>query len=140
MMLNKFSTNNYQLVEVVIPANTNSSRIYFADQPRLRGKKIELVEWYDPAFVNPAPSGLNTALATNNVFFTLCDVTGFEFVSDMPIYEIGGIKQIAAGNTTLNGNFALEPRVINFTKSYISFSTSAPVGTSRSIVFGFYFS
>ena len=64
MMLNKFSTNNYQLVEVVIPANTNSSRIYFADQPRLRGKKIELVEWYDPAFVNPAPSGLNTALAT----------------------------------------------------------------------------
>jgi hypothetical protein len=139
MMLNKFSSNNYQLVELVIPAGTNSSRFYFADQPRLRGKKIELIEWYDPSLVGPSPGGFVTTLATNNVFLTLCDQSGFEFVSDMPIYEINGLKRIAAGPTTLNGNFALEPKIINFTKSYVSFSSSAPAGQARSIVFGFYF-
>lgn len=139
MQLVKQSVTRFQLVELQIPANTPNNRINFVDQPNLRGRKIERIEWYDSAIVNPAPSGISTVLANASCFLTLSDENGFEFVAGIPIYELAALNQTFFSSTPFNGGLPLDPRVISFPKSYISFSSSSPVGTARSIIFGVYF-
>lgn len=140
MMLNKFAANNYQLVELKVPANTTSTRVYFADQPNLRNKLIEKVEWYDSSAVPFGPSGLSNDVTNRNTFITLADKSGDEFVQDMSIYEITGIRsreQNLVNN--FNAPFTIVPRNIVWTKSYVSFPVSNPALGAYTILIGVYY-
>lgn len=140
MMLNKFAATNFQLVELKVPANTNSTRLYFQDQPNLRNKIIEKIEYYDARSVPFAPSGVsNNGLIS--AFLTLADASGNDFVQDINIYEINAIysKFIGGNPISFNAPFTLKPRNIVFTKSYVSLSTPNPIPSAYSICFGVYY-
>lgn len=139
-MLNKFSASNFQLVELKVPANTSSSRFYFQDQPNLRNKIIEKIEYYDGISVPFAPSGLpNTGLVS--AYLTLADGNGNDFIQDINIYELNGIySKFTNGNPiSFNAPFTIKPRNIVFTKSFISLSSVLALPNAYSICFGVYY-
>ena len=141
MMLNKFAASNFQLVELKVPANTSSTRIYFQDQPNLRNKIIEKVEFYDSFSVPNAPSGLSNATTQPTVFCTFVDPSGSEFVQDINLYELTGILSRPENGSpnSFNAPFTFKPRNIVFTKSYVAYSFSNPLVTAYSICFGVYY-
>lgn len=141
MLLNKQATSNYQLVELIVPANSPNQKFNFADQPLLRDKAIEKIEYYLGAnLLQHAPSG-NTSgtAATPNVYLTFADQNGFEFIQNMPIMEIFGLGDTTSVYNTKNGGFDIGLRKIVFPKSYVTYSASTPVGTTYSICFGIYY-
>jgi len=136
-MLNKLAATNFQLVELKVPANTNSTRLYFQDQPNLRDKQIEKIEFYNG--ISYAPSGVSCTLAEQTAFVTFADSNGDEFIQNMSIHEITGIQVFNALANTFNFPFAFEPKNIVFPKSFVSYSVAAVVPTAYSLIFGVYY-
>lgn len=141
MLLNKQSTSNYQLVELLVPANSPNQRFNFADQPLLRDKAVEKIEWYFNQFVNRAPSGTaNNTAANTNVYVTFADQSGFEFIQNIPIWELQALGDSTVNNyNTKNGTFNIGLRKIVFPKSYITYNITSPVVIPYSILFGIYY-
>jgi hypothetical protein len=141
MMLNNFAASNYQLVELKVPANTTSTRVYFQDQPNLRNKIIEKVEFYDSFLLPNAPSGVANNLSQPTSFITFADGTGNEFVQEMNIFELIGFLSVPENGVpnSFNAPFTFKPRNIVFTKSYVSYSFPNPLAFAYSICFGVYY-
>jgi hypothetical protein len=138
MLLNKQLTSNYQLVEIIIPANSPNQRFSFPDQPLLRDKAIEKIESYNFGGVGISPTGTPVALPTTNVFVTFATDGGDEFIQNIAAMELNGIIN-STNLTTINGGFTIGLRKIVFPKSYIQFSQATPIGTQYAFVFGIYY-
>ena len=139
MLLNKQLTSNYQLVELLVPANSPNQRFNFPDQPLLRDKAIEKIECYNfSVTVALSPQGYPVALPTQNVYVTFATNNGNEFIQNISGLELTGTLAYA-GITSINGGFNIGLRKIVFPKSYITFSAAAPVGFAYSFVFGIYY-
>jgi hypothetical protein len=138
MLLNKQSTANYQLVEILVPANSPNQKINIPDQPLLRDKAIEKIEFYDESSVIVSPTNYPIATATTNVYFTFADQTGFEFIQNASVYDFLGIIN-PTGHQTQNLTFDIGLRKIVFPKSYFTYSASSPVGSPYSILLGIYY-
>lgn len=141
MLLNKQATSNYQLVELKVPANSPNQRFNFQDQPLLRDKAIEKIEYYLGAnLLAHAPSGVISGTGANpNVYVTFADQSGFEFIQNMPIWEIQGLGSTAQIYNTKNGLFNIGLRKIVFPKSYITYNVPTPIPVAYSICFGIYY-
>jgi hypothetical protein len=141
MLLNKQVTSNYQLVELLVPANSPNQRFNFQDQPLLRDKAIEKIEYYlGASLLAHAPSGNRSGTAaTPNVYVTFADQSGFEFIQNIPIMEIYGLGDTTTVFNTKNGIFDIGLRKIVFPKSYVTYSTSTPISVPYSICFGIYY-
>lgn len=139
-MLNNFAASNYQLVELKVPANTNSTRVYFQDQPNLRNKIIEKIEIYSSFAFPNAPSGVSNSLTSLEAFLTLSDSSGNDFIQDLNVWEINGIYYLTNSvPQNFNAPFCLKPKNVVFTKSYISYAISNPSINAYSICFGVYY-
>jgi hypothetical protein len=139
MLLNKQLTSNYQLVELLVPANSPNQRFNFPDQPLLRDKAIEKIECYNfSVTVALSPQGYPVALPTPNVYVTFATENGNEFIQNISGIELTGTLSYA-GITSINGGFNIGLRKIVFPKSYITFSTASPVVGAYSFVFGIYY-
>ena len=139
MLLNKQLTSNYQLVELLVPANSPNQRFNFPDQPLLRDKAVEKIECYNfSVTVALSPQGYPVALPTPNVYVTFATNNGNEFIQNISGIELTGTLSYA-GITSINGGFNIGLRKIVFPKSYITFSAAAPVGAAYSFVFGIYY-
>lgn len=140
MILNKHVISNYQLVELLIAANSANTKYFFPEQPLLRGKLIDKIEYYPSAGADPAPSGNSAGITVQTTFLTLVDENGDEFVQSLPIAEILGMF---AGFTNrienFNGPFTMSPRRIVWTKSYISYPASNSLPNNFSALFGVYY-
>lgn len=141
MLLNKQATSNYQLVELLVPANSPNQKFVFPDQPLLRDKAIEKIEWYLNFWVDHAPSGTrNNTAANSNVYVTFADQSGFEFIQNMPIWELQAIGDSTANNyNTKNGTFDIGLRKIVFPKSYILYNVASAIVVPYSVCFGIYY-
>lgn len=137
MMLNKLSATKFQLVELKVLANTNSTRLYFQDQPNLRDKTIEKIEFYDR--ITLSPTGLNSGVGVQSSFVTFADSNGDEFIQNINIHELNGIYGNANTVNTFNKPFTILPRKIVFPKSFVSYSVPNPVPFAYSILFGIYY-
>ena len=139
MLLNKQLTSNYQLVELLVPANSPNQRFNFPDQPLLRDKAVEKIECYNfSVAVALSPQGYPVALPTPNVYVTFATNNGNEFIQNISGIELTGTLSYA-GITSINGGFNIGLRKIVFPKSFITFSAAAPVGAAYSFVFGIYY-
>lgn len=141
MMLNNFAASNYQLVELKVPANTTSTKFYFQDQPNLRNKLIEKIEFYGSGAFEIAPSGTQNSTIAPASFVTFADSTGNDFIQDLNIYELQGIleRPVNSNPASFNGPFTFKPRSIVFTKSFVSISAPNPGVAAASICFGVYY-
>ena len=139
MLLNKQLTSNYQLVELIIPANSPNQKFSFTDQPLLRDKAIEKIECYNFGSVFISPAGNAVGLPTTNVYVTFATDGGDEFIQNIAAPELNGVCSYGGGFLALNGGFTIGLRKIIFPKSYITYSAAAPVGTQYSFVFGIYY-
>jgi hypothetical protein len=138
MLLNKQLTSNYQLIEIQVPANSPNQKFSRPDQPLLRDKAIEKIECYNIGSLLTAPSGNSVALPNVNAYITFATDGGDEFIQNIPLMEINGILQYAS-LTAINGGFSLALRKIVFPKSFITYSSAAPLGTAYSFVLGIYY-
>ena len=138
MLLNKQLTSNYQLVELIIPANSPNQKFSFTDQPLLRDKAIEKIECYNFGAVFLSPLGYAVALPTTNVYVTFATDGGDEFIQSIAVMELNGVTN-AGGFSTINGGFNIGLRKIIFPKSYITYSSATPIGLPNSFVFGIYY-
>jgi hypothetical protein len=141
MLLNKQATSNYQLVELKIPANSPNQRFNFQDQPLLRDKAIEKIEYYlGASLLAHAPSGVISGTAASvNVYVTFADQSGFEFIQNIPIWELQGLGNTANLYNTKNGLFNIGLRKIVFPKSYVTYNAPAIIPVAYSICFGIYY-
>jgi hypothetical protein len=139
MLLNKQLTSNYQLVELVIPANSPNQKFSFTDQPLLRDKAIEKIECYNFGAVLLSPAGNAVGLPSLDVYVTFATDGGDEFIQNIAAMELNAVNSYGGGVLALNGGFTIGLRKIIFPKSYITYSASAPVGTQYSFVFGIYY-
>ena len=69
MLLNKQATSNFQLVEILVPANSPNQRINIPDQPLLRDKAIEKIEYYDQSSMIKSPLNYSIVTPTYNIYF-----------------------------------------------------------------------
>jgi hypothetical protein len=142
MLLNKQATTNFQLVQVLIPANSPNQKFNIPDQPLLRDKVIEKIETYNNLLIGAAPNGTVCQLPTNNAYVTFADQSGFEFIQNQSYWEFNGLYgngNANANSFTINGTFNIGLRKIVFPKSYITFSASNATGTPYTILFGIYY-
>jgi hypothetical protein len=136
MLLNKFSCSNFQLVELIVPANSPNQKISFQDQPLLRDKAIYCVQWIQS--IATSPSGNPVQLASANVFLTLATDGGNEFIQNQPFPENSPLNNLTS-YVNFNGSVIFAPRKVVFPKSYITYSVSSPLGIQYSILFGVYY-
>lgn len=141
MLLNKQLTSNYQLVEVLVPANSPNQKFNFPDQPLLRDKAIEKIECYNfGGQISESPQGYPLVLPTANVYVTFATDNGNEFIQNICAIEFNAISQYQAGGfLNTNGGFTIGLRKIVFPKSYITFSTPVAIVTPYSFAFGIYY-
>ena len=139
MLLNKQLTSNYQLVELLVPANSPNQRFNFPDQPLLRDKAIEKIECYNFGAVALSPQGYAVGLPTPNAYVTFATDNGNEFIQNISAIELNGTLSYAGGYLSINGGFNIGLRKIVFPKSYVTFASASPVGTAYSFVFGIYY-
>jgi hypothetical protein len=139
MLLNKQLTSNYQLVELVIPANSPNQKFSFTDQPLLRDKAIEKIECYNFGSVFQSPSGYAVGTPNLNIYVTFATDGGDEFIQNIAAMELNAVSNYAGGVLALNGGFTIGLRKIIFPKSYITYNVSSPTGSPYSFVFGIYY-
>ena len=137
MLLNKQAASNFQLVEVIVPANSPNQRINFPDQPILRDKVITKIEWISGGVLF-SPIGNLVVLPTPNAFLTLATENGEEFLQNQPLYENSPV-QVNNSFWNFNGTTGIANRKIVFPKSYITYAAATPVVTAYSILFGVYY-
>jgi hypothetical protein len=142
MLLNKQATANFQLVQVLIPANSPNQRFNIPDQPLLRDKAIEKIEVYNNLLIGKAPNGTNCQLPTNSAYLTFADQSGFEFIQNQLYWEFNGLYGNAnadANSFTINGTFNIGLRKIVFPKSFVTFNSSNPSNNPYTILLGIYY-
>jgi hypothetical protein len=139
---NQFPIIKHEFVEIQIPANTTQTRLYFPELPNLRNVHLLNIEVTYDGYIPFTPSNIqviNRALF-QNTFLTLVDYTGKEFTHQIPLQYLNYMQQSA-------NNFFTETLIkqfcgqrVNWTKSYIEFSSNTNVGNRlEACIFSVYY-
>lgn len=132
----------HELAEIILPANTTSSKFNFPDMPNLRGSQLWGLQTFtvlqlplSPMSGNALPS---VAQVLNNCFITLCDNAGAEFAKDMPAAYFNTLAFDISTSTNLRENNAkiFAGQKINWNKSYIRFSAALGNVTALAFLLG----
>jgi len=127
---------NHELCEIAIPANTTAARFNFPDMPNLKDTKLFGLQVYTITQLPLSPLSGN-ALPTvvqvlNNSFITLVDYKGFEFLKQCPAVVFNTLAFDVSTSTNIRENNAklFNGQMVNWTKSYITFTTSPGGGAT----------
>ena len=131
---NQFSVIKHEFVEIQIPASTTQTRLYFPELPNLRNVHLQNIEVTQAGVIPFSPS--NTPLINNalfmNTFLTLVDYGGKEFVHQIPLTYLQYIVNPAATHwDNLLKRFCNQR--VNWTKSYIEFSSNTNVAATLEV-------
>lgn len=135
---------NSAQIEILVPRNTTTNQLVFPfpDQPFLRGKQITSIVMSVNSY--SAQSGLLnvcaflpanaplTVISTNSIFITLQDITGNQFIQNMPLLELNPYNfndsagaGLGVSKHNADGILAFAPKEVVWTKSYLSVPTPA---------------
>ena len=131
----------HELIEIVIPANSPSTKFQIPDQPNLRNVNLVGLESYTiENMPNSILSGhiLPTEAQLKTIFLTLQDYKGNEYFKQAPI---GILRTLQSGT---NGNIDRDfknftGQLTNWPKSYIQLSAVLGNVADVSIVFSVYY-
>ena len=118
----------HELVEIVIPANSTSTRFNFPDLPNLRNVHILGMSVYDQANYQLSIQSLTDLLpqskAINDCYITLVNYGGKEFLHQAPAVNFHTITINSNNNTFDNDVKMFTGQKVNYPKSYIQFTTA----------------
>lgn len=138
MITNSNRIFNYQFVSVVIPSTT-ATRIYFPDLPNLRNVYTLGVVMYNSQVFTKDPNGLTiSSFAGNNTFVTLVEnnIERFQQLDGSTLNPIGGRPD---NFSNVEGLLSIKPRIFDFSKSYIQFTSTFTPTANTVIPFGIYY-
>jgi hypothetical protein len=133
MNLVKKPVTYYDMISIQVPANSTQTKFTFPDQPLLRNKKINSIEFFTSNNMDYDING--SPLVATSVFNKGCYLVlyydGYENVHRIPLIELHTISTNTNGatvSTNINGNLMLSSLNITWTKSYVEIpSASTPV-------------
>lgn len=141
--------NRFQLVEIVIPANSPLKQFNFPDQPQLTGVDgypvtVNKIEFYKSNDINTSPlsgaSVLNMDTAFNKFALTLYQ-GDLASIYNAPLNIFSRVQ--ADGNGSYQqvfDKYETKLQNVSWTKSYVSTSEDfSAVGTPTSLLFGIYY-
>lgn len=118
----------HELVEIVIPANSTSTRFSFPDLPNLRNVHILGMSIYDYDNYRLSIQSLTPVLpqssAIKDCFITLVNYGGKEFLHQAPAINFHSIQIQSAGNSFDYDVKMFTGQKVNYPKSYIQFTTA----------------
>lgn len=131
----------YNFINVQLVVTSNSGKAYFPDLPQLRTAKIQAISFYQ------ANSGMtkdiNNVNLLNSADTAYCFLTLYsgnkEAVQNLPLFKLVNTTQSLAGNN--DGLFQFDNLIVDFSKSYIQFSSGYTPTTTLpySFEFGVYY-
>jgi hypothetical protein len=135
-----------QLIELVVPAGSNTTKIQFPDQPYLRNKQILGIETVidgdmDASPSNRVPINLNQfqksylTLYLNDI--TVPNAIG-EWIQNVPFVLLHRIQN-TANDPYVREPYNLAGQVIYWEKCFVSFATALVPATDVSILLNVYF-
>ncbi|CAK0746784.1 conserved hypothetical protein [Azospirillaceae bacterium] len=133
----------HEFIELTIPGNVATPRIYFADQPNLRNVHTMRIKAYHDEILTKVPSG-NTVIDYDlfrTAYITLVLFDGVEFLHECPLAEF----QTYWGTRTGAFPFVnMQPsdfnfQKINWTKCYVEFIGLTAKPDARSLPFSYYY-
>lgn len=129
-----FPLVKHEYAQIVIPANSTSTRFYFPELPNLRNVHLQNLEI--PTNVQLPFSPDNQPIINNNLylntFLTLINYEGKEFCHQIPISMLQYHTASTIGLDTLQKQFVGQR--VNWTKSYVEFSSSAGISNQQEVV------
>lgn len=144
----KMRTKRYELVELIVPANT-TSRAMFKDLPNLRTQgnnkvQVQAIQAFCIKQVSVSPSGVAMcAIADFMKAYLVLNVAGEEKVFQMPLAQLNTVRPdavTAAEYVPSVSDLQMFENLegVDWTKSYVQFG-SAPAATAFSILFGVHY-
>lgn len=133
--------SKHEFVEVIIPANSTSTRINIPDQPNLRHTRLTGIQVYTEASMDESIlSGETppTAAQLKKMFLTLIDYGSFEFLKFAPMGIFQTIQNVADAN--IDRDFkSFKGQEVNYPKSFISLSSALGNVNDVAVVFSVYY-
>lgn len=135
-----------QLIELIVPAGSTTTKLQFPDQPYLRGKQITGIETLINGDVDASPSN-RTPISLNDFqksYLTLYlnDVTVpnavGEWIQNVPFVLLHRIQN-ATPDPFVREPYNLAGQVIYWEKCFVSFASALSPVTDVSILFNVYF-
>jgi len=131
----------YNFINIQLIVNANTNKFYFPDYPQLRDAKIQAISFYGA--VSGMNKDVNNVNLLNNNDLTHAFLTLYsgnkEAIQNLPLYKLVNITVQQAGNN--DGLFQFDNLVVDFSKSYMLFSSGYTPTTTLpySFEFGVYY-
>jgi len=139
----------YEFIECVIAASSTATRFYFNDQPQLRFVSLNQLEVYNINTVTASILSLNGNI-TNTVMATGFLVLYYddrESVNRIPLNLLNPVSSnvspttlTAASAPSVFGVKTFNGQQVQWSKSYIQFTSAPATGSNTSVLVGVYYS
>jgi len=139
----------YEFIECVIAASSTATRFYFNDQPQLRFVSLQQLEVYN---INTVTASIlsNNGNITNTVMATGFLVLYYddrESVNRIPLNLLNPVSSnvspttlTAASAPSVFGVKTFNGQQVQWSKSYIQFTSAPATGSNTSVLVGVYYS
>jgi hypothetical protein len=127
----------HELIEVVIPVSSTSSKFYLPDLPNLRNVHLWNLATY--SFLN-TPKSIISGLPVipmallRSCFLTLQTYNGKNFCYQVPLIEFLTLSNIVVGQDNNYQPITFAGQKINYPKSYIEIADTTLISTTESQV------
>ena len=132
-------TKKFELVELIIPANSTGNRFNFPDLPKLRYTALQGIETYTSSDF-PSTASANTMVTVGDLqkSFLVLYIDGREDLYRIPLVSLHRIQN-SANNPFVRALFATTGQKVTWEKSYITTSAAFTVTAQFSFLFGVYY-
>ena len=130
-----FPLVKHEYAQIVIPASATSTRYYFPELPNLRNVHLQNLEipTKDQLPFSPDNQPIINSNLYLNTFLTLINYEGKEFCHQIPISMLQyHTNSAGVGLDSLQKQFVGQR--VNWTKSYVEFSSSTNIGNQQEVV------
>lgn len=131
----------HEMIEIIVPANSTSTKFQIPDQPNLRDTNILGVEAYTDDVTPKSPlsgEAVVTETELKSIFLTFQDNAGNEFNKQAPLLQYKTIQSSANGFIDRDfKNFA--GQVVNYPKSYITMPVALGNVVNKSVLLSIFY-
>ncbi len=135
--------NNYEMVEIVVPASSTNQRIFFLDQPKLRNTALTGIETFSVGNIATAPSGnpvVNEALFAGTYLVLVDVVSSEEKMFQLPLPTLRRLHDQTGSEQYVTNLIGFNGMKVNYSKSYVYISNPASIAAQvESFCFGIFY-